>query len=331
MYLCGYVDTSSLSRYADMFPFHQYVALANTNDSASSSGPPNVTANDVMVVVGRTNAEPGCPLSLWNNRRSAFRTWITETPAKVLLTNGESYGEFLNPTPNIYQIGYFPDHAENRTMRVRFVQWVLMQYGPDRWRRIFDPQYKPQGNAERFLVYAASKCKVHRELAVDKLSEIGIIDQGGRCGGILHRSDRFRAVPELQEGRLAWYHNIDHFQPYRFCLVMENTYLAGYVTEKILNAFLAGCVPIYYGSTEVFDLFHRDSFIYYNISDPQPALDRIQYLETNRTAYDEMKENVPILAHGEDTIREYFSLTMAMGGNGTLMKRLHAFMGLPSF
>ena len=87
-----------------------------------------------------------------------------------------------------------------------------------------------------------------------------------------------------------------------------------------MSALISGAIPIYYGTTEVFDLFNKDAFIYYEIDDPQPALDRIAYLETNRTAYAEVLAQ-PILANGERTLEEYFSLSDDVGG-GKLKKRI---------
>ena len=33
------------------------------------------------------------------------------------------------------------------------------------------------------------------------------------------------------------------FSSFHFCLVMENHKLEGYITEKIMNAFVGGCIP----------------------------------------------------------------------------------------
>ena len=38
---------------------------------------------------------------------------------------------------------------------------------------------------------------------------------------------------------------------YAFCLVLENSIAADYVTEKLYHAFAAGCYPIYYGTRDV--------------------------------------------------------------------------------
>mmetsp|Transcript_22888 Transcript_22888/g.24355 ORF Transcript_22888/g.24355 Transcript_22888/m.24355 type:complete len:109 (-) Transcript_22888:310-636(-) len=93
---------------------------------------------------------------------------------------------------------------------------------------------------------------------------------------------------------------------------MENQQRTGYMTEKIINAFVAGCIPIYYGTEEVFDVFAAQSFVYYNVSHPQPALDRIAYLEAHAEAYDQVITG-PILKDGDETIRKYFSWKDELG------------------
>ena len=102
--------------------------------------------------------------------------------------------------------------------------------------------------------------------------------------------------------------------------MLENRRRDGYVTEKILNAFLAGCIPIYYGTTEIFDIFNEKAFIYYDIYDPAPAINRVRRLHRNRTAYDEVMSE-PILANGTETAEKYFSLADDIGG-GKLRKRI---------
>ena len=53
---------------------------------------------------------------------------------------------------------------------------------------------------------------------------------------------------------------------------------------------MANTIPIqYYGTTDVlFKWFNREAFIYYDIYDPQLALDLIASLEKNCTAYEEV-------------------------------------------
>lgn len=101
----------------------------------------------------------------------------------------------------------------------------------------------------------------------------------------------------------------------------------GYITEKIINAFLSGCIPIYYGTAEIFDIFNEKAFIYYNVSDPEPALKQVAYLESNETAYNETL-NQPILANGERTIEKYFSYSDKVG-KGMVKHRIRKMMEFP--
>lgn len=50
-------------------------------------------------------------------------------------------------------------------------------------------------------------------------------------------------------------------RPYRFSIAFENDIVNGWVTEKIVNSFLAGSIPIYEGTDDVYKYFNRDAFI----------------------------------------------------------------------
>jgi hypothetical protein len=58
-------------------------------------------------------------------------------------------------------------------------------------------------------------------------------------------------------------HKISLLKSYRYNICAENSHHAGYVTEKIFEAFYSGCVPIYWGSSPVEpQIIHQDSFIH---------------------------------------------------------------------
>ena len=50
-------------------------------------------------------------------------------------------------------------------------------------------------------------------------------------------------------------------QTRKFAIAFENASHPGYVTEKIVDAFQAGCVPIYWGSSRVTEEFNPTTFI----------------------------------------------------------------------
>ena len=81
------------------------------------------------------------------------------------------------------------------------------------------------------------------------------------------------------------------------------------------------------GTREILDIFNPRAFVFYDIDNPEPAIQRIQQLESNQTAYEQTMAQ-PILANGNATINKYFSLTPDIG-DGSVMKRIHEKLGLP--
>jgi hypothetical protein len=175
----------------------------------------------------------------------------------------------------------------------------------------FAREKRPTNTMEHFLIYAQSHCTRHRDAAFRRLSKIGPVHYVGKCNG---GGDGYgERVQEVVEDRRGYSSNNILFRKYRFALTMENTAITGYISEKIMIPFAAGTIPVYYGTREIFDVINPKAFIWYDIHNPREALDRIRYLERNRTAYVEMLHE-PILANGEETIAKYFSLRDEAGG-----------------
>jgi len=174
--------------------------------------------------------------------------------------------------------------------------------------------YQTDEQRQNFLLYRSSRCFDHRESAFDAFSTLGEVHAAGKCNGT---TENFRQVNFDPDPSTA-------YEGYRFALAMENTNQAGYVTEKIVHAFIGGAIPIYWGTWDVFNLFNRDAFIYFDPENPNEALDRVKYLESNLTAYMEMRRN-PILAPG--ALHKYFSLADNIEG-GALKRRIRSFLGI---
>ena len=55
---------------------------------------------------------------------------------------------------------------------------------------------------------------------------------------------------------------LDTMRKYRFSICYENVReLPGYITEKIFDSFFAGCVPVYWGATNITAYIPEDCFI----------------------------------------------------------------------
>ena len=64
--------------------------------------------------------------------------------------------------------------------------------------------------------------------------------------------------------RNEWWELPKVYKDYKFGFAMENTMEDGYLTEKIMNVYLGGAIPLYWGSPVVKEIFNPDSFIYIN-------------------------------------------------------------------
>lgn len=270
-----------------------------------------------------------CPSIAGPSRLS--HDWISKKwRGKTLYINGESNWADVPLNGSSYGLGSIAQETPN-SIGSTFVGLSFVAYYDAATRPLlFDHSRKPRSTQERFCIYATSNCVDFREDAADRLTTFGSVYQGGAClgssGTLLFNTTK---KEKRRKGTMSakWAKNYEQFSLYKFCLVMENKNVPGYVTEKILNAFLGGCIPIYYGTTDVFDIFNARAFVYYNITNPGPALAQIEYLQSNKTAYDEVMSVEPILANGEVTIDEYFSFSDEIG-NGTLKRRIREKMGL---
>ena len=83
---------------------------------------------------------------------------------------------------------------------------------------------------------------------------------------------------------------------FRFNLAFENERFPGYLTEKIADAFIAGCVPIYWGDPLVEKAFSPDAFIH--VQDESgfgEAIERILAVEADPRLLTSMQAAAPLL------------------------------------
>ena len=77
-------------------------------------------------------------------------------------------------------------------------------------------------------------------------------------------------------------HKIDYVEDYKFTLTVENDYCHNWVTEKFFDAILTDCIPIYYGCSNIKDLFPEDGYILLdNIDDMEYVQDTLIDIHNN--------------------------------------------------
>ena len=76
---------------------------------------------------------------------------------------------------------------------------------------------------------------------------------------------------------------------YKFSICFENSKTAGYISEKLSDAFEAGTIPIYYGDDTVLELLNNRSYIHViDENDFNEKIELIKKIDQNDTLYEEM-------------------------------------------
>jgi len=70
---------------------------------------------------------------------------------------------------------------------------------------------------------------------------------------------------------------IKFFKDYKFSIAMENTNGDGYSSEKIIDSFISGTIPIYYGSYMIEEYINPKSYIL--IKGPEDIKEKIEYIK----------------------------------------------------
>lgn len=79
---------------------------------------------------------------------------------------------------------------------------------------------------------------------------------------------------------------LDFLKKYKFNIAFENSSSHGYTTEKILDAYTAHTIPIYWGNPDLPEDFNPDSCIWVrDTKDIDRAIEEIIYLDNNDIAY----------------------------------------------
>jgi hypothetical protein len=102
--------------------------------------------------------------------------------------------------------------------------------------------------------YIASHSPLHREEMFNALRKLDSTVDG--LGIANHTKDV--VLPQ------KWWDLPSIYKDYKFGFAMENKNENGYITEKIMNVFRGGAIPLYWGTSKVKEIFNPESFIYLN-------------------------------------------------------------------
>lgn len=118
-------------------------------------------------------------------------------------------------------------------------------------------KYLPNGSNKHWIV----DCGIHK-----KTKLISMINSGKRmCKGHLLRNKITAELKNKVDIFGLMYKRINKkeegLNDYMFSLALENAQYRTYITEKILDCFATGTIPIYWGAPDIGDYFNKDGII----------------------------------------------------------------------
>jgi hypothetical protein len=123
---------------------------------------------------------------------------------------------------------------------------------------------EPRGGVETYTIDDLELTKLDglRRVLVDGLGSTGFVAGTGwtvACGGDM--TDPPTVLSDPEGGRMRdTKHAVDMYQAHDLALIVENCDAAGYVSEKVGDALMAGAVPLYWGSNWEADPVAADMF-----------------------------------------------------------------------
>lgn len=194
-------------------------------------------------------------------------------------------GENVVPNFNYcdYAFGFHHIEFEDRYMRLP----LWRTYTKDLQKALDKPQRDADAVNRKFCCMVISNIKQtdgFREEFFEKLSAYKQVDSGGK-----YKNNVGGSVPDKYEFQ----------KDYKFSLAFENVAVRGYCTEKILDSFAAGTIPIYYGDETVVQDFNPKAFINcHDYASIDEVIEKIKQLDNDEDAYLQML-NEPAFVGGK--------------------------------
>jgi len=180
-------------------------------------------------------------------------------------------GENLSPDFNLcdYAIGY--DHMIFGDRYLRFPCYYNYEFEKSveemlKKHLMSESEIRSQKTEFCSFVYSNSLADSFREDFFELLSSYKKINSGGRFKNNLE-TEEFRPVAD----KLAFE------RKHKFSIAFENSSHDGYTTEKLVQAFAANTVPIYWGDPNVGEVFNKKAFI--DCHDFKSTDDIIEYIK----------------------------------------------------
>jgi hypothetical protein len=209
---------------------------------------------NIIILSHFINDEP-----LWNKQLKKYIYW-----------SGESY-DVVKHSKASYFLELLTRIKEEEKDNYIYIPFVLYSHYLYK-----DRKYK-KDICERPYVLAycnSNPVKCREEFYNTMIKKIG--EDADKCHAFGNCYGEYKNTHKKLEG--DWHDEvlIDTYKDYKFVIAIENKDVDGYVTEKILNAFYSGAIPIFKGSSNINDLFNKKAFV--NLADFETVQECVNHI-----------------------------------------------------
>ena len=179
------------------------------------------------------------------------------------------YTENIIPDFNFadYSIGFHNINYLDRYFRKTTLIWIFQKRYLNIKNKFFEKKrrkaYKSK-TRKKFCAAVISNYKTSDKFRIkfiNELSKYKNVDMGGK-----YKNN----VGKIKD-------KIKFLSHYKFSIAMENSEGQGYISEKILDSFMAGTIPIYYGGYTIDEFINPKSFIL--IKNENDMINKIEYIK----------------------------------------------------
>ena len=185
-------------------------------------------------------------------------------------------GENLCPDFNLYDYGIGFEYLDFGDRYFRYPLYYA--YGQGLWNALTTKHLNITEKLAKkrdfcSFVYSNGNGNPIREQFFQKLSEYKKVNSGGRYMNNI-------GMPEGVKDK------IEFESKHKFSIAFENSSHPGYTTEKLIQAFAANTVPIYWGDPRIKEVFNPESFVFVNDFESLNAVvNQIREIDQNDELY----------------------------------------------
>jgi hypothetical protein len=140
------------------------------------------------------------------------------------------------------------------------------------YKKIFisDKSFLSIDNIFQYCPPASNQTWILHKKIYPKTKLISMVCSGkNKTVGHIYRNNKMKEF-QLKGYEIDYYGRIfnpfnkkeDVLNDYYFSIAMENGVYSTYYTEKIMDCFATGTIPIYYGTTDIIDYYNKDGIIF---------------------------------------------------------------------